>query len=101
MDRETSTKLNNGKTIETLQNLSDMSTKLSTYLTFTFKGSKHLFRFPTPIKLIPNRNYEIGLQYITTSNYLVNISEKNNKFIILFMVELNGLQLQLKKVLMK
>jgi len=52
-----------------------------TYLTFTFKGSKHLFRFPTPIKLNPNRNYEIGLQYITTSDYHVNISEKKNKFI--------------------
>jgi hypothetical protein len=74
--------MNNDKAIEALQNMSDMlSTKLSTYLTFTFKGSKHLFRFPTPIKLNPNRNYEIGLQYLTTSNYLVNISEKNNKFI--------------------
>jgi hypothetical protein len=31
--------------------------------------------------LNPNLNYEIGLHYITTSNYLVNISQKNNKFI--------------------
>jgi hypothetical protein len=72
----------NDKAIEALQNLSDMlSTKYSGYLSFTFKGSKHLYRFPTPIKLNPKRNYEMGLQYITTSNYLVNITEKNNKFI--------------------
>jgi hypothetical protein len=67
--------------LEKLNEITDsMSNKYSDYFVFYSKSSSFNIRFPEPIKLNPNRNYKIGLQYFTTSNYLINITEKNNKF---------------------
>lgn len=65
-----------------LQELNDIiSIKHSSYHIFTSRLSSFTTRLPKPLKLNPNRNYEIGLQYFSTSNSLTNITEKNNKFI--------------------
>jgi hypothetical protein len=71
----------NDQQVELLHEINDsMSNKYSDYFVFYSKSSSFNVVFPTPIKLNPNRNYKIGLQYFTTSNYLINITEANNKF---------------------
>ena len=71
----------NDRQAELLHEISDsMSNKYSDYFVFYSKSSSFNIRFPEPIKLNPNRNYKIGLQYFTTSNYLINITENNNNF---------------------
>src|SRR5438093_1601099 len=68
----------NDQTVELLHEMNDsMSNKYSDYFIFYSKTPSFNCRFPQPIKLNPNRNYKIGLQYFTTSNYLINIREKN------------------------
>ena len=72
----------NDQTLEKLQQLNDtLSSKDSFYLTFNSKKSVFEISFPTPIKLNPNRKYECALQYLSTSNYLINVTDANNKFI--------------------
>lgn len=68
--------------MEKLQEISDViSTKKSHYLTFNSNKTSFNTRFPNPIKFNHNRNYEMALQYFSTSNYQINIEEENNKFI--------------------
>ena len=67
---------------EKLQEIGDiLNNKFSGYFTFTSRNTSFNCRFPTPLKLNPSRNYEIALHYISTSNHMTNITEKNNKFI--------------------
>ncbi len=69
----------NDITIEAIQQLNTtISTKESYYLTFTSIASSFTTRFNNPIKLNPNRKYECALQYFSTSNYQINITEKKN-----------------------
>jgi hypothetical protein len=71
----------NEKTLEKLQELNDvLSTKENYYLTYNFKETIHTARLPIPIKLNSNRKYECGLQYFSSTNYLLNITEYNNRF---------------------
>jgi hypothetical protein len=71
----------NDHQIELLQELNDsMSNKYSEYFVFYSKTTSFNINFPQPIKLNANRNYKIGLQYLTTSNYLTTITNQNNKF---------------------
>jgi hypothetical protein len=68
--------------LEQLQQLNDtLSNKESYYLTFTFNDTTHTARFDNPIKLNSDRKYECALQYFSTSNYLINITKDNNRFI--------------------
>jgi hypothetical protein len=67
--------------LEQLNELNDsMSNKYSDYFIFHSRTSSFNTRFPDPIKLNPNRNYKIVLQYFTTSNYLIHITDSNNRF---------------------
>jgi hypothetical protein len=67
---------------EQLQTIGDiLGSKFSSYLVFHSRQSEFNVSFPTPIKLNPNRNYELALHYFCISNHLVNITEINNKFI--------------------
>ncbi len=71
----------NDQAVEAIQQMNDaISNKESIYLTFTSNASSFTTRFNTPKKLNPNRKYECALQYFSTSNYQINITEKNNKF---------------------
>ena len=48
--------------LEALKSMSDILThKDSLYLTFTANKSVFTQRFETPIRLLPNRNYEVAL----------------------------------------
>jgi hypothetical protein len=67
--------------VENLQNMNDaLSNKESFYLTFTSNKSVFTGKLDTPRKLLPNRRYRAALHNFTTSNYQINITEKNNKF---------------------
>ena len=69
------------QSLEKIQNLSDiLSSKESYYLTFNSNKTDFNIRFANPLKLNPNRKYECALQYFSTSNYLINITENNNNF---------------------
>lgn len=69
------------KQIELLQELNDtISSKYSDYWVYYFKDPSFNFIFENPVKLNHNRNYELALHFITTSNYLINIGDNNNKF---------------------
>ena len=71
----------NEKTLEKLQELNDvLSSKENYYLTYNFKETVHTETLPIPIKLNPKRKYECGLQYFSSTNYLLNINENNNLF---------------------
>src|SRR5438093_2974926 len=65
-----------------LQEIGDLlSNKHSSYYVFHSKKSDFNIKFPTPIKLNPQRNYELALHYFSSSNYIVNISDENNRFV--------------------
>lgn len=72
----------NDQSLEKLGEVSSiLSTKESFYLTFNSNKTDFNYKFNTPLKLKSNRNYELALQYFSTSNYLVNITQYNNRFI--------------------
>ena len=64
--------------IEKLVNL--LSSKYSTTLSFNSKISDFQTRFPTPLILDKNYNYEIALTWFTTYNNIFNINNSNNIF---------------------
>jgi hypothetical protein len=73
--------MNSDSQLEALHQMTDiLSSKESYYLTFTLDKTVQSTRFLNPIKLNQNRRYECALQYLGTSNYLINITEKNNMF---------------------
>jgi hypothetical protein len=47
----------------------------------TFQSSKSYYILKKPIILPKNRNFEAALIYVSTDNYLVNITSSNNKLI--------------------
>ena len=69
-------------TIARLNDIRDALTTKDSFL-LTFTGNKSIFtvNFNTPLKLLPGRKYEAALQTFTTSNYQLNITEENYKFI--------------------
>ncbi len=76
----------NDQTTEAIQQLNNtISTKESYDLKFTSNDSSYTTRFITPIKINPNRKYECALQYFSTSNYQINITEKIINLYILIM----------------
>src|SRR5829696_2275141 len=58
-----------------------LGSKFSSYMVFHSRESQFNIRFPNPLKLNQQRNYEMALQYFCVANHLVNIKEGNNKFI--------------------
>src|SRR5829696_8871347 len=58
-----------------------LGSKFSSYLVFHSRESQFNIRFPNPLKLNPQKNYDMALHYFCVANHLVNIKEGNNKFI--------------------
>ena len=72
----------NNDMIEKLETITDsMNNKFKCALQGTFQSSKPYYKLKTPIILPKNRKFEAALIYISTDNYLANITEGNNKLI--------------------
>jgi hypothetical protein len=68
--------------IEKLETIADsMNNKFKCGIQGTFQSSKPYYRLMSPIILPKNRTFEAALIYISTDNYLANITNDNNKFI--------------------
>ena len=65
---------------EQLQTIGDiLGNKFSSYLIFHSREAQFNITFPNPIKLNPQRNYEMALHYFCVANHLVNIDEENGR----------------------
>jgi hypothetical protein len=68
--------------LEKLETIADsINNKFKCGLQGTFQSSKPYYILKTPIILPKNRNFEAALIYISTDNYLANITSDNNKLI--------------------
>ena len=66
--------------LEKLVNI--LGSKYSTTLTFNSTCSEFTTRFPIPLNLLQDYNYEIGLTWFTVYNSIFNVTTDNNKFSI-------------------
>ena len=66
--------------LQTLVNM--LSSKYSTTLNFDSKKSDFQTRFPIPLELNKDYNYEMGLLWFSVYNIVFNVNSPNNKLII-------------------
>ena len=68
--------------IEKLETIADsINNKFKCGFQGTFQSSKPYYILKKPIILPKNRNFEAALIYISTDNYLANITSSNNNLI--------------------
>jgi hypothetical protein len=72
----------NDSAVEKLETIADsINNKFKCGFQGTFKSSNPYYILKSPIILPKNRNFEAALIYISTDNYLANITSSNNKLI--------------------